>query len=220
MKQNGDDVIITMKEQTTEDRVILIDAGHGGSDPGACNGSIYEKVYNLKIALKLYDMLKDTDGIEVRMSRSSDVYMNRDDRLEFVLDNDDADLLVSIHHNSLANKNYQGTMVLFYNKPGEQEEYGITSKEFATIVKNNLVEELDTIDRGVINRDDLWILTQNNLGERSDLSIANIPSILCEVAYISNDAEAARIQTESFGQKAAQAIYDGIMEAISIMDNK
>lgn len=220
IKQNGDDVIIKISEQEIEEKVILIDAGHGGTDPGACNGSVYEKVYNLKIALKLYEMLKETDGIDVRISRTDDVYIDREGRLEFVLDNDDADLVVSIHNNSLANKNYQGSMVLFYNKPGEKEEYGITSKEFATIVKNNLIEELGTIDRGAVSRDDLWILTQNNLGEMPGNKITNIPSILCEVIFISNDEEAARLQTDSFQQKTAQAIYDGIIEAISIMDNK
>lgn len=223
IKQVGENVEITIKEaksQNTGDRVILIDAGHGGKDPGACNGSIYEKVYNLKIALKLYDMLKDTEGIDVRISRDDDVYIDRAGRLEFVLDNQDADLFVSIHNNSLANKNYQGSMVLFYNKPGEEEDYGITSKEFATLVKNNLVEDLETIDRGVVSRDDLWVLTQNHLDEMPEWEKTNIPSILCEVIFISNDEEAKRLQTEEFQETTAKAIYDGIIEAISIMDKK
>ena len=198
---------------------ILIDAGHGGTDPGACNGTTYEKDYNLKIALKLYEMLKDTDGIEARISRNDDVFISRDGRLEYVLENDDADLVVSIHNNSLANKNYKGTMVLYYNKPNEKEDHGITSKEFAMLVKENLIERLGTTDRGVVNRDDLWILTQNHLGERPDLKTTNIPSILCEVIYISNDEEAARLRTEKFQQDTAQAIYDGIIEAIEVMDN-
>lgn len=220
MRQVGDNVVITIKEKSEiEERIILLDAGHGGTDPGACNGNIYEKDYNLKIALKLYEMLEETDGIEVRISRDNDTYISRDGRLEFVLDNADADLVISIHNNSLANKNYQGTMVLYYNKPGEKEDYGITSKEFAQIVQDNLVSELETTDRGIVNRDDLWILTQNNVGERPDWESTNIPSILCEVVYISNDKEAARLQTDEFQQKAAQAVYDGIIEAISIMNN-
>ena len=115
MRQVDDNVVITIKEKSEiEERIILLDAGHGGSDPGACNGKLYEKDYNLKIALKLYEMLEETDGIEVRISRDDDTYISRDGRLEFVLDNADADLVVSIHNNSLANKNYQGTMVLYY----------------------------------------------------------------------------------------------------------
>lgn len=223
MKQVGDNVVVTIKNKKDDsqkaNKVILVDAGHGGTDPGACNGTTYEKDYNLKIALKLYEMLKDTDGIEVRISRDSDVFISRDGRLEYVLENDDADLLVSIHNNSLANKNYKGTMVLYYNKPNEKEDYGITSKEFAMLVKENLIEKLGTTDRGVVNRDDLWILTQNHLGERPDLKMTNIPSILCEVIYISNDEEAARLRTEKFQQDTAQAIYDGIMEAIEVMED-
>lgn len=223
MKQVGDNVVVTIKnkkaDSSKENKVILVDAGHGGTDPGACNGTTYEKDYNLKIALKLYEMLKDTDGIEVRISRDDDVFISRDGRLEYVLENDDADLVVSIHNNSLANKNYKGTMVLYYNKPNEKEDHGITSKEFAMLVKENLIERLGTTDRGVVNRDDLWILTQNHLGERPDLKTTNIPSILCEVIYISNDEEAARLRTEKFQQDVAQAIYDGIIEAIEVMDN-
>lgn len=223
MKQVGDNVVVTIKnkkaDSSKENKVILVDAGHGGTDPGACNGTTYEKDYNLKIALKLYEMLKDTDGIEVRISRDDDVFISRDGRLEYVLENDDANLVVSIHNNSLANKNYKGTMVLYYNKPNEKEDHGITSKEFAMLVKENLIERLGTTDRGVVNRDDLWILTQNHLGERPDLKTTNIPSILCEVIYISNDEEAARLRTEKFQQDTAQAIYDGIIEAIEVMDN-
>ena len=223
MKQVGDNVVVTIKnkkaDSSKENKVILVDAGHGGTDPGACNGTTYEKDYNLKIALKLYEMLKDTDGIEARISRDDDVFISRDGRLEYVLENDDADLVVSIHNNSLANKNYKGTMVLYYNKPNEKEDHGITSKEFAMLVKENLIERLGTTDRGVVNRDDLWILTQNHLGERPDLKTTNIPSILCEVIYISNDEEAARLRTEKFQQDTAQAIYDGIIEAIEVMDN-
>lgn len=224
IKQVGDDVVVTIKSKKSSDeeskKVILLDAGHGGTDPGACNGTTYEKDYNLKIALKLYEMLKETDEVEVRISRDSDVFINRDGRLEYIIDNDDADLFVSIHNNSLANKNYKGTMVLYYNKPNEKEDYGITSKEFALLVKENLIEKLGTVDRGVVNRDDLWVLTQNNLGERPDLKTTNIPSILCEVIYISNDEEAARLRTDEFQQSTAQAIYDGIIEAIDVMENE
>ncbi len=227
IKQVKDDVVITMKEETKNNKehnkVILVDAGHGGTDPGACNGTTYEKVYNLEIALKLYDMLKETDGIDVRISRTEDVFIDREGRRDFQLDNDDADLFVSVHNNSLANKNYQGTMVLFYNKPNEKEDYGITSKELAQIVKENIVEATGMIDRGVVSRDDIWVLEQNAAGKissttKEDRVVTNIPSILCEVCFISNDEEAARLKTEKFQQEVAQAIYDGIMEAIDVMD--
>lgn len=223
IKQVGDNVVVTIKEKNAiENKVILLDVGHGGKDPGASNGDITEREYNLKIALKLREMLEETDGIEVRMSRTTEnEYLDRTDRFNFILDNEeDADLFVSIHNNALDNKNYKGTMVLYYNKPGEEEEYGITSKEFAQIVKENLVAELETIDRGVVNRSDLLVLEQNASDSISGMPQSNLPAILCEVIFISNDEEAARLITDNFQQKAAQAIYDGIIEALSVMDEK
>ena len=225
IKQNGDDVVVTLKQKSeSQKKIILVDAGHGGKDPGACNGTTYEKEYTLKIALKLYEMLQDTDNIEVRISRDDDTYIDREGRRDFQLENDDADLFVSVHINSLGNKNYKGTMVLFYDKPNEKEDYGITSKELATLVKDNIVKATDMIDRGVVSRNDIWVLEQNASGRiASDAGesrpVTNLPAILCEVCFISNDEEAARLKTDKFQQDVAQAIYDGVMEAIEVMDD-
>ena len=236
MKQDGDNVVITIspkgtsnKDKSDGDFVVLIDAGHGGSDPGAChNGgktlAEQEKTYTLAVMLKLMDLLEDTDGIEVRASRTKDVYIDREGRLDFVLDNPDADLLVSVHINSLANKQYKGTMVLFYNKPNEKEDYGITSKELALLVKDNLVEDLDLVDRGVVSREDLWILEQNAAGVVSntvgeDRPVTNLPAILCELCFISNEEDFAKLQTEDFQEGAALAIYNGILAAKEQMED-
>ena len=230
MKQDGDNVVIkispkgtTKKENTDGDFVILLDAGHGGSDPGAChNGGKtleeQEKTYTLKIMLKLMELLEDTKGIEVRASRTTDVFIDREGRIDYVLDNEDADMLVSIHINSLANKAYKGTMVLYYNKPNEKEDSGITSKEIALLVKDNLVEDLDLVDRGVVSRNDLWILEQNAAGKISETvgeirPVTNLPAILCELCFISNEEDFAKLQTEEFQEGAALAIYNGILAA-------
>ncbi|MBQ9280441.1 MAG: N-acetylmuramoyl-L-alanine amidase [Clostridia bacterium] len=212
MSQEGDDVVLTMTKKTTsssnttkqseDDFVVLIDAGHGGSDPGAINGTDYEKIYNLSIASKIYDLLEDTDGITAYMSRESDTYMDRQDRVDFIMKyTGKADLFVSIHNNSTTNKNYSGTMVLYYNKECEKD-FGITSKEFASIVLEELTSSLKTKNLGVVSREDLWVLSKSNL-----------PSILCEIAFVSNDAELARLKTEEFQNNAAQAVYEGILAA-------
>lgn len=224
--QSGSDVLVKiMNEEQNEDGnfVILLDAGHGGSDPGAChNGGRtpeeQEKTYTLAIMLKLKKLLEQTDGITVRASRTKDVYLDRQGRIDYILNNEDADMLVSVHINSLANKNYQGTMVLFYNKPNEKEDYGITSKELATYIKNNLVSDLDLVDRGVISREDLWILEQNAAGKISQSAgeerpVTNLPAVLCELCFISNEDDFAKLQTEEFQDGAAEAIYKGILSA-------
>lgn len=221
MKQVGSDVVITISKASSN-FVVLLDAGHGGKDPGACNGNDYEKIYNLEIMLKVKELLEDEAGIEVRASRTRDEYIDREGRINFILDNDDANLLVSVHNNSLGNKNYQGTMVLYYNKPNEKSDYGITSKELATIVKDNIVDATDMVDRGVVSRDDLWILEQNASNKISESSgeirtVTNLPAILCEVCFMSNDEELARLKTDRFQNAVAEAIYEGILEARDIM---
>lgn len=210
MRQSGSNVIITIKKEETEDesidkKIILIDPGHGGSDPGACNGSAQEKVYNLNISLMLYDLLSERDDVKVYMSRDSDTYLNREDRLE-IATKINPDLIVSVHNNSLENKSYTGTMVLYYNNDTESQYGDITSKECAQIVLNKLINALDTVNRGVVNRQDLHILSKTPC-----------PSILCEISFVSNDAELERLKTKTFQEDAAQAIYDGVVEILKIM---
>ena len=215
VRQSNDNVVITIRKNVEEKpqnaiitnesgenidkRIIMIDVGHGGSDPGACNGSAQEKEYNLNIALYLYDMLKEREDIEVYIDREdNNTYLNREDRVAFAT-NLNPDFIVSIHNNSLANKAYSGTMVLYYNNDTESEFGDITSEECAKIVLKELVNKLGTINRGAVKRSDLHILSKTPC-----------PSILCEVCFISNDEELERLKTKSFQKNAATAIYNGI----------
>ncbi len=229
MEQVGDDVVVTITEKDEDKNdsegkfIVLLDAGHGGSDPGAChNGgrtvAEQEKTYTLAVMLKVMELLEDEDDIEVRASRTTDVYIDREGRIDYILDNPDANLLVSVHINSHSNSIYNGTLVLYYNKEGEKEEYGITSKELATLVKNNIVEATGLLDKGIVSRKDLWILEQNDAGNISDITgeerpVTNLPAILCELCFISNEEDFAKLQTEEFQYAAAEAIYEGILEA-------
>ena len=210
IRQSGSNVVITIKKddgsfEKTDKKVILIDPGHGGNDPGACNGSAQEKVFNLNISLMLFDLLSERNDVEVYMSRDDDTYLNREDRLE-IATRINPDLIVSVHNNSLENKSYTGTMVLYYNNDTESQYGDVTSKECAQIVLNNLLDALDTVNRGVVSRSDLHILSKTPC-----------PSILCEISFISNDAELERLKTKAFQENAAEAIYDGVVEILKIM---
>ena len=216
VRQSSENVVITIRkavkesaknnnsfdeEDTSGKKIILIDVGHGGSDPGACNGSAQEKTYNLNIALYLYEMLKERDDIIVFIDREdNDTYLNREDRVAFAT-NVNPHFIISIHNNSLENKSYSGTMVLYYNNETESDFGDVTSKECADIVLKELVSKLDTINRG-----DLHILSKTPC-----------PSILCEVCFISNDAELERLKTKSFQKSAAEAMYNGIDKILKAM---
>ena len=198
------------EDKPLDDRLkkrILIDVGHGGADPGACNGDEQEKKYNVKIAQYLYDLLKDREDLIVDINRTedNDRYFTVQTRLQYALDFN-PDFIISIHINSIANKNYTGTMVLYSNNDNESDYGDITSKECAQIVVNELSKALDTVNRGVVERNDLHILRDTPC-----------PSVLCEVCFISNDAELERLKTKSFQKKAAQAMYNGIEKILKEM---
>ena len=208
IKQINDDVVVTMKntkktnDSSDGDFVVLLDAGHGGSDPGSCNGTEYEKVYNLKMMLKLKELLDNTDGIKTYASRTTDVFIDRQGRLDFATGYENANIYVSIHNNSSSNKKYDGTLVMFHDGDYDKD-YGITSKELAQLVSDELIDELGTRNWGIRDpKDQVWVLYYSTL-----------PSIMCEVAYMSNDEELERIKSEEFQEATARAIYNGILKA-------
>lgn len=208
--QKGNDVVFTIKKANAqEEKIILLDAGHGGNDPGAINGSDNEKTLNLKIMLKLKDLLENA-GYTVYTTRESDVTLTVNDRVYLATkDYPEASLYVSVHNNSLDNKNYSGTLVMYCNR--DTSSYGITNKEFASYVLNELVDNLGTINRGFIE------VKENDTSKRV-LTEVPMPSILCEVAFVSNDQELARLKTDKFQSQAAEAIFNGIEKALNKMN--
>ena len=141
----------------------------------------------------------------INRTEDNDRYFTVQTRLQYALDFN-PDFIISIHINSIANKNYTGTMVLYSNNDNESDYGDITSKECAQIVVNELCKALDTVNRGVVERNDLHILRDTPC-----------PSVLCEVCFISNDAELERLKTKSFQQDAAQAMYEGIEKILKEM---
>ena len=241
MYQDGEDVVVKITEKgketsknNTGDFIVLLDAGHGGSDPGACRGATneekhlpenQEKNYTLTVMKMVQEMLEDTDGIQVEVSRSKDVYMDREDRVDFILDNPEANLLVSVHVNSHATSKPNGLEVLYCNKPDEKEDYGITSKELALILLDCFEDELDINIRGLSGRngEELWILEQNSTGAisnytKEDRPVTNLPAVICELCFITNDDDFEQLVTDEFQEAAALAIYEGILEAKEQME--
>lgn len=214
MKQDGDNVVITMKtdkieKKENEDFIVLLDAGHGGSDPGSTNGDNYEKNFNLAILLELEEMLKE-NGYTVYVTRDKDVSLTVDDRVGLATYKyPEANMYISIHNNSVENDKYTGTLIMYCDR--DTSTYNITNKELATYVLDGLVENLGTVNRGFIK------VAENDTSKRV-LTEVHMPSILCEVAFVSNDEEVARLATKEFQKAAALGIYEGILAAKEQME--
>lgn len=172
---------------------IFIDVGHGGKDSGAVNGKIFEKDIALSIALKLEKMLK-TCGIETVMSRSTDVFVTLQDRAKLA-NNSNADLFVSIHVNSSINP-AKGIETLVYSYRG-------SNKDVAQNVQDSLISATGTLDRGVKERPDLYVLSQTKM-----------TAILIETGFIQTEYE--KLLSDKYQDKIASAITKAICKSFNL----
>ncbi len=177
-------------------KIVVIDAGHGGDDPGAQANNIQEKELNLSIAQKTVDLLEKNNNIKVYAIRLTDVFYTRPERAEFA--NDLGDLFISIHANSFTAEKANGTEVWFW--PHENDTTTIACQNLAEILQKHLINNLKSTNRGVKS-------TNYDV-----LTLTKIPAALCEIGFITNSAEAANLKNDEYRNLAAQAIYQSIIE--------
>ena len=177
-----------------KEAVVVIDAGHGGSEKGAigCLGD-EEKDINLKIAQHVEEYLK-RKGINVVMTRECDADISLQDRVNIAKENF-ADVFVSIHNNSIPDipmnihKN-RGTSVFYFNN---------NSKEFAQVMKNSITKSAGTRDDGV------------NPASFAVIRPTEYVGVLVETAYMTNPMDSVLYRNDKWIKKAAKGISDGII---------
>ncbi len=179
-------------------RLIVIDPGHGGSDPGAVgsNNGLVEKDLNLDLSKRLRTVLV-ARGWRVKMTRETDVdvYAPNDsahDELQArddIADNAGARLLISMHTNSFTKSYLNGTTTYYYTA---------ASYPLAQAVHARFAATLPTKDDG-IRKENFYVIHH-----------ASMPSILIETAFLSNAIDAAYLTSPAFMAKIAAAIADGV----------
>ena len=170
---------------------VFLDPGHGGSDPGAIANGIYEDELNLSIAKKVQNLLK-AQGVDVEMSRTSDVFLSLNERANLA-NAYNGDVFVSIHNNSFSSSSAYG-IETFYTASKS------TSKELANPLQSNMVSQTGGYNRGVKTAD--FVVTKNT----------SMPASLVEGGFLTNTNEAANLKTDAYQNKLAQGIANGIME--------
>lgn len=198
--------------ENAKSKLIAIDMGHGGKDPGAIAhkgqaDQLYEKDINYAVGTAAGDLLKAA-GINVYMIRESDIYVELKSR-PYAANEINADFLVSFHNNSSENSNTKGSLVCYYTKTGENgqtenELYGIDSKTIAKAVQAEMVKALGTVDRGISSRPDLAVLNKSVM-----------PAIIIEGAYLSNEDDLAMMRTDEYVKRYAFASAKAIIEAFN-----
>lgn len=190
----GNTIKLVFNKPSRSGKLIVVDPGHGGSDPGACSDNVKEKDLTLDISFRLRDLLEN-GGFDVIMTREEDIYVDTY-RRPAMANEVDADLFISVHINSFTNSNPSGLETLCY--PSEEK------KKLAIAIQNSMVETLGLLDRGIVAKSG-YIVTRET----------KMPSALAEVGFISNPNDRSLLVTEEFRQKAAEAIYRGIINYLS-----
>ena len=182
------------------DKVIVVDAGHGGAKTGAYGkgggGVVYEKDVTLAIALKLKAAL-EACGARVIMTRDRDIDIGLETRSGLANDCG-ADLFVSIHNDSNGSVNSaSGTSTYYHNQDS-------SSRALATCVQEAVMGVTGLPSRGVLSD---TVMYQSGF---SVLRCSKMPAVLCEVAYINNVTDRRKLIDEGFQQRVAQAVCDGL----------
>lgn len=182
---------------------IVIDAGHGDWDPGkvAKDGTL-EKDINLQISKYLQGYLEQSGGF-VLTTRIDDKALADSKREDLkarknIANNENVDLLISIHQNSFPKENVKGAQVFYYE--GSEE-----SKKLADCVQNRLKEVDNSNNRVAKSNKDYYLLKQTTM-----------PSIIVECGFLSNSEENENLKNEEYQQKIAWAIYLGILDYYSL----
>ena len=175
---------------------IVIDPGHGGSDPGAVGpNGLKEAHVNLAVALKVAEKLRKA-GVEVKLTRTSDVFVDLQPRCD-IANSFGADYFVSIHCNSAGTPEAKGTETYCYKFGGQGEV-------LAKAIQAELIATTGRANRGVKTAN-YYVL------RRTDM-----PAVLTELAFISNPEEEHLLGSDDFQEKCASAIARGIGKVIGI----
>jgi N-acetylmuramoyl-L-alanine amidase len=182
-----------IKTSSYSGRLIIIDPGHGGKDPGASNKALnlVEKELTLDTSLRLNDLLKKA-GFTTYMTRNDDRTLDLYGRPE-VANGLGGAVFVSIHYNYAGNKNVSGIEMLYVDDPNRD------CKRFAKTIQEEMIKALKTNDRGIKNEPEFVVIRETNM-----------PSVIAEVGFISNPTEGSLIRTAEYRQKSAQALFNGI----------
>ena len=190
-------VIHVKNPQDVYDKVLLLDAGHGGKDPGASGNGLVEKNMNLTMLQKVNAEL-DKD-IKVYLTRNGDTYPDNASRARNA--SQVADAMVSIHMNSSTNALVNGTETLYKNHANDTGAT-LTSKQLAQLIQNHIIDATGNNNRGIVHRTDLLILNSTT-----------VPAVIVETAFLSNAGDALKLSQESYQDLVAEAIADAIEEA-------
>jgi N-acetylmuramoyl-L-alanine amidase len=212
---------------------IVLDPGHGGHDPGVKGNGISESELVLDVTLRLKALLEKTPGIEVVLTRETDVFIPLEQRTAMA-NREGADLFLSIHANASRNLKARGVETYFLNFAANPEAEAVAARENSAsgqtmhrlpdivraITLNNKIDEsrdfAETVQRSMVrslgarNRE----LQDRGVKQAPFVVLigAGMPSVLAEISFVSNKQEGQLLKTAAYRGQIAQALHDAVLK--------
>jgi N-acetylmuramoyl-L-alanine amidase len=216
---------------------IVLDPGHGGKDPGAMAFGLKEKDIVLDVAKRLTPVIKKELGCEVVLTRKDDSFISLEERTALANTNN-ADLFISLHINAHPSAKVRGMETYYLNLTTNAEAMRVAARENATsthqmselqdilsdIMKNSKIDESSRLAQQVHNSivseaDKRGLADIKNLGVKQApfyvLIGAQMPAILIELAFISNEKDADNLKNPTFLDMLTKEISEGIRAYVS-----
>jgi N-acetylmuramoyl-L-alanine amidase len=211
---------------------IVIDPGHGGHDPGAVTNGFSEAELVLDVAMRLERMLGKQPGVEVVMTRRTDVFVPLEERTT-IANREGADLFLSIHANASEDDRARGIETYFLNFAPNPAAEAIAARENAASARTmrqlpDIVKAI-ALNNKIDESRDFASLVQAEMRDRlkrsnknvKDLGVkqapfvvlvgATMPSILAEISFLTNPQEAILLRGATYRQQIAEALFNGVM---------
>ena len=177
---------------------IVLDAGHGGEDPGANRGDAVEKEITLEVAKMTKTLLEESD-YKVGMTRDSDDYIELRNRSK-IANERNAKVFVSIHCNSSEEDEGKGIETYY------TEQKGLEDKILAEMIQESLIKQTDANNRGI------------KVANYTVIVRSTMPSVLVEVGFLTDAEENELLQNEEYQRKLAKGISEGIKKYLQSLE--
>jgi N-acetylmuramoyl-L-alanine amidase len=211
---------------------IVLDAGHGGHDPGARANGITEAELVLDVTLRLRDLLEKQPGVEVTLTRATDEFIQLEERTA-IANRQGADLFLSIHANASRNPRARGVETYFLNFASNPEAEAVAARENSAsgrtmhslpeivraIALNNKIDEsrdfADMVQKSMVRRLSARNAMLRDLGVKQAPFVvligAGMPSVLAEISFVTHKQEGALLKTAAYRQQIAESLFDAIV---------
>ncbi len=211
---------------------IVIDPGHGGRDPGSMAHGIREADLTLDVALRLEKLFQQEDGVEVVLTRRTNVYVPLEERTA-IANRESADLFLSIHANASRNTAARGVETYYLSFASSPDAEAVAAREnsaseramhalpdiIKAIALNNKLDESKDLAAMVQETMTTRLRRSNrnlrNLGVKKAPFVvligAGMPSVLAEMSFLTNRQEAQLLKTAGYKQRIAEALHEAVM---------